>query len=153
MPLISSKTYIALTKFAIVGGLSFFLDFSLYYGLSQFVPTYVAKSVAIILATTLNYRLNKAWTWGQKDNDKNRFVKYILLYAVSGLTNVLSNEFFLTVLPNADLILHIDYPKDKLILPIFAIKIDKFFALIFATAVGMVVNFLGQKLWVFKEKK
>jgi putative flippase GtrA len=152
MSVISSKTYIALTKFALVGGLSFFLDFSIYYGLSQFVPTYIAKSIAIILATTLNYRLNKAWTWGQKNSDNQRFMKYILLYVVSGLTNVLSNEFFLTILPNADLILHVDYPKKEWILPIFAIKIDKFFALIFDTGMGLIVNFLGQKLWVFKEK-
>jgi hypothetical protein len=36
---------------------------------------------------------------------------------------------------------------------IFAVKINKFFAVIFATVVGMIVNFIGQKLWVFKEKQ
>jgi putative flippase GtrA len=132
--------------------MSFFLDLSVYYGLSQFVPTYLAKSVAIVLATILNYQLNKAWTWGQKDKDTQRFMKYVFLYVLSGTTNVFTNEFFLMTLPNADLILHVDFPKDAVVFPIFAIKIDKFFAVIFATAMGMVVNFLGQKLWVFKEK-
>lgn len=150
--MISSKTYIALTKFGIVGGLSFFLDLSVYYGLSQFIPTYIAKSVAIVLATILNYQLNKAWTWGQKDRNNERFMKYIMLYALSGTMNVLSNEFFLMILPNAELVLHVDFPQETLNFPIFAVKIDKFFAVIFATLVGMVVNFLGQKLWVFKEK-
>ncbi len=151
--MISSKTYIALTKFGIVGGLSFFLDLSIYYTLSQFVPTYIAKSTAIVLATILNYQLNKAWTWGQKDRDNKRLAKYVMLYAVSGIMNVISNEIFLVVLPNAELILNLDYPKETLNMPIFAVKIDKFFAVIFATIVGMVVNFIGQKLWVFKEKE
>jgi len=151
--LISSKTYIALTKFGIVGGLSFFLDLSIYYTLSQFVPTYIAKSTAIVLATILNYQLNKAWTWGQKDRDNKRLAKYVMLYAVSGIMNVISNEIFLIALPNAELILNLDYPKESLNMPIFAVKIDKFFAVIFATIVGMVVNFIGQKLWVFKEKE
>lgn len=150
--MISSKTYIALTKFGIVGGLSFFFDLSIYYTLSQFLPTYVAKSVAIVLATIINYQLNKAWTWKQKGRNNQMLAKYVLLYALSGTMNVLSNEFFLMVLPNAELVLNIDYPKQALDVPIFAVKIDKFFAVIFATIMGMIVNFIGQKLWVFKEK-
>jgi hypothetical protein len=67
--------------------------------------------------------------------------------------NVLSNEFFLMILPNAELVLNLDYPKGMLDVAIFAVKIDKFFAVIFATVVGMIVNFIGQKLWVFKEKQ
>lgn len=151
--MISSKTYIALTKFGIVGGLSFFFDLSIYYTLSQFLPTYVAKSVAIVLATIINYQLNKAWTWKQKGRNNQMLAKYVLLYALSGTMNVLSNEFFLMVLPNAELVLNIDYPKQALDVPIFAVKIDKFFAVIFATIMGMIVNFIGQKLWVFKEKQ
>ncbi len=151
--MISSKTYIALTKFGIVGGLSFFLDLSIYYALSQFIPTYIAKSTAIVLATVLNYQLNKAWTWGQKDRDNQRLAKYIALYVLSGTMNVLSNEFFLHILPNAELVLNLDYPQEALKTSIFAVKVDKLFAVIFATIVGMVVNFIGQKLWVFKEKQ
>ena len=141
-----------MTKFGIVGGLSFLLDLSIYYTLSQLLPTYIAKSTAILLATVLNYQLNKAWTWGQKYRDNKRLAKYILLYAFSGAMNVISNEFFLHVLPSAELALHVDYPKQMLNISIFAVKIDKFFAVIFATIVCMVVNFIGQKLWVFKEK-
>jgi putative flippase GtrA len=36
---------------------------------------------------------------------------------------------------------------------LFAVKIDKLFAVLTATAVGMMVNFLGQKLWVFGKSK
>lgn len=151
--MISSKTYIAVTKFGIVGGLSFFFDLSIYYTLSQFLPTYVSKSVAIVLATIISYQLNKAWTWKQKGRNNQMLAKYVLLYALSGTMNVLSNELFLMVLPNAELVLNIDYPKQALDISIFAVKIDKFFAVIFATVVGTIVNFIGQKLWVFKEKQ
>jgi putative flippase GtrA len=89
--LISSKTYIALTKFGIVGGLSFVIDISVYYFLSQFLPTSIAKSIGILVATYVNYQLNKHWTWGQKNSDKGRLVKYLALYAVSGITNVGTN--------------------------------------------------------------
>jgi putative flippase GtrA len=34
--------------------------------------------------------------------------------------------------------------------PFLTLKLDKFLAVIGATVVGMIVNFLGQKLWVFK---
>jgi hypothetical protein len=37
--------------------------------------------------------------------------------------NVISNEFFLGVLPNADLVLHIDYPKQLLNIPIFSCRV------------------------------
>jgi hypothetical protein len=35
--------------------------------------------------------------------------------------------------------------------PLAAVKINKFFAVIIATVFGMIVNFLGQKIWVFKQ--
>ncbi len=129
------------------------MDLSIYYFLSQFIPTYLAKSLAIVLATVLNYQLNKAWTWKQKGRDNQRLVKYIALYVLSGTMNVLSNEFFLHILPDAELVLNLDYPSQALKMAVFAVKVDKLFAVIFATVVGMVVNFIGQKLWVFKEKQ
>jgi putative flippase GtrA len=149
---ISSKTYIALTKFAIVGGLSFFIDLSVYYLLSQTMQTFIAKSLGIILATWVNYQLNKRWTWGQKNKNKDRFARYIALYTFSGILNVISNEIFLSHLPIADLTLNLNYPGQNLNTDIFAVKINKFFAVIFATAIGMMMNFIGQKIWVFKEK-
>jgi len=149
---ISSKTYIALTKFAIVGGLSFFIDLSVYYLLSQTMDTVIAKSLGIVLATWVNYQLNKRWTWGQKNKNKDRFARYIALYTFSGILNVLSNEIFLSHIPIADLTLNLNYPSQNLNTDIFAVKINKFFAVIFATAIGMMINFIGQKIWVFKEK-
>ncbi len=148
--MISSKTYIALTKFGVVGGLSFMIDLGIYYSLSQFVPTYIAKATAIVLATMVNYYMNKSWTWGKSDKNRQRLFKYLFLYAISGTINVLANEYFLQTLPQAFLSLDI-ISATNVTKQLAAVKINKFFAVIIATVFGMIVNFLGQKIWVFKQ--
>lgn len=151
--MISSKTYIAITKFGIVGGLSFLVDISVYYLFSQFLPTAVAKSLGIIIATYVNYQLNTHWTWAQKDSNKGRMAKYLLLYLVSGLINVGTNELLLYLIPNTELAANFVYPDStKVITHIFSVKVDKIAAVLGATIMGMIINFLGQKMWVFSEK-
>lgn len=150
--MISRDTYIELTKFGIVGGLCFGLDLALYYFLTEYflVPTFIGKSISVVSATFLNYYLNKTWTWGQNNRDSKRFARYMALYIVSGFLNVLSNEVFLSVLPNNEFQMFITDPAASVQKPFLALKLDKFLAVIGATIVGMIVNFVGQKLWVFK---
>jgi putative flippase GtrA len=150
--LITRDTYIELTKFGIVGSICFGLDLATYYALTEaiLVPTFVGKAAGVVLATLLNYYLNKSWTWGQTNRNSKRFAKYILLYAISGLLNVLSNELFLRVLPSREFQMFISDPAISIQKPFLAFKLNKFIAVIGATLVGMVVNFVGQKLWVFK---
>lgn len=152
--MISRDTYIELTKFAIVGGICFGLDLAIYYGLTELLstPTFVAKSIGVISATFLNYYLNKTWTWGQSNRDLKRFSKYMFLYAISGLLNVISNELFLKVLPNYFLELRITNNQHQYLANFLTLKIDKFLAVIFATLIGMMVNFFGQKVWIFNER-
>ena len=150
--MISRETYIELTKFGIVGVLCFGMDLSIYYGLTMlpWMPTFIAKSLSVASSTLFNYYLNKTWTWGQNNRDTKRFTRYIALYSISGLLNVLSNELFLRWLPDNEfqmLIVHTELAIQK---PFFTIKLDKFLAVIGATIVGMMVNFIGQKWWVFK---
>jgi putative flippase GtrA len=153
--MISRETYIELTKFGIVGVLCFGLDLSIYYGLTTlpWIPTFIAKSISVVSSTLFNYYLNKSWTWGQNNRDAKRFTRYVALYSIIGLLNVLSNELFLQWLPDNEfqmLIMHTELAIQK---PFFTIKLDKFIAVIGATLVGMMVNFIGQKWWVFKESE
>jgi putative flippase GtrA len=150
---ISRDTYIELTKFGIVGSICFGFDLGLYYFLTEFfgTPTFVGKAISVASATFLNYYLNKTWTWGHDDH--SRFGKYIALYAISGLLNVASNEIFLKVLPNQLLNANITNLETKVVRTLATIKLDKFIAVLGATVIGMVVNFIGQKLWVFKTGK
>ena len=126
------------------------IDLGIYYSLSQFVPTYIAKATAIVLATMVNYYMNKSWTWGKSDKNRQRLFKYLFLYAISGTINVLANEYFLQTLPQAFLSLDI-ISATNVTKQLAAVKINKFFAVIIATVFGMIVNFLGQKIWVFKQ--
>ena len=153
--MISRDTYIELTKFAIVGAICFGLDLSLYYGLTVMLglPTFVAKALSVISATMFNYYLNKTWTWGQSNHDPRRFAKYVLLYSISGLLNVLSNEAFLKWLPDNEFQMLIIHAEQTVQQPFFTIKIDKILAVLGATMVGLLVNFIGQKTWVFKDLK
>lgn len=167
--MISSKTYIAFTKFGIVGGLSFLVDLSVYYATGVFLPSYLAKALGIVVATGVNYKLNSLWTWGVKKGenvgDKKQSVlrNYLLLYAMSGSLNVLTNELMLTLLPDWILQLNVVFPshatgealKNTLLdsKELFSVKVDKLFAVLVATIVGMMVNFVGQKLWVFGKSK
>lgn len=152
--MISRDTYIELTKFGIVGGICFGLDLSVYYGLTEFfgMPTFMAKACSVVFATFVNYYLNKTWTWGQNNRDTRRFARYVALYAISGLLNVLSNELFLSILPDNDFQMFIMDKNLAVQKPFFTMKLDKFLAVIGATIVGMVVNFIGQKLWVFNSR-
>lgn len=162
--MISSKTYIAFTKFIIVGGLCFLLDLGVYYGTFTFIKSYIAKALGIVIATFVNYKLNKYWTWELKkqpkqSNSGNPLKNYLLLYAISGCVNVLTNEFLLNVLPNWELELNMLVPDATELgisfntTKLFAMKSNKLLAVLCATALGMIINFLGQKLWVFGKRK
>jgi putative flippase GtrA len=150
---ISRDTYIELTKFGIVGGICFALDLSIYYSLTEGLgfATWLGKGISVVTATTVNYQLNKSWTWGQSPSDNSRFTRYMLLYAVSGMLNVFSNEVFLKILPDNEFQMFIMNKNLLVQKPFFTIKLDKFLAVMGATVVGMVVNFIGQKSWVFKD--
>lgn len=147
------------------------VDFFVYYTASQFLPTFIAKSLAIVVATLVNYQMNKRWTWKQSDRSKKRLAKYLLLYLLSGLTNVTSNELLLMWIPNYEFTFNLwdahgqvtaeaiaNLPNrglemKNLIFMSVPVKFDKLIAVLGATAVGMIMNFLGQKLWVFTEKR
>ena len=151
--MISRDTYIQLTKFGIVGGLSFAVDLVIYYLLSEWVglPTYISKATSVVSATLFNYYLNTKWTWGQTDKDRGRFARYMLLYIISGILNVGSNELFLHTLPESNINIFFENIELSSTSSLMSLKFHKLAAVILATIVGMVVNFLGQKLWIFKE--
>ncbi len=151
--MISRDTYIELTKFGIVGVICFGIDVGVYYALSQFSPTWVSKFISFLIGTFANYNLNKLWTWGQSDRNQKRLYKYYALYGVSLLVNVGANEWFQKLIPNDTLQLTLIKDQANSTLDFFAFKFNKLLALILATTVSMIINFFGQKLWVFKGEK
>jgi putative flippase GtrA len=97
------------------------------------------------------YNLNKWWTWGEQKHTGKQFARYITLYGISGVLNILSNELFLKWLPNREIVVSFR-DNQGVVDELLAFKADKIFAVILATTVSMVVNFWGQKKWVFPDK-
>ncbi|MFN7302338.1 MAG: GtrA family protein, partial [Bacteroidota bacterium] len=91
------------------------------------------------------------WTWGQRDKSNQRFARYITLYGLSGLVNILSNELFLSIIPNIEMVFSFRAVSGS-VNELMAIKADKFFAVVLAAGVTMVINFVGQKKWVFTQR-
>lgn len=141
-----------LTKFGLSGLTAATIDFLVYYACSSFMPTFLAKGIGFCVGTFVTYNLNKYWTWRKNDKSKLRLVKFIGLYATSMIINIIVNEYGLQIFPNNEFLLSIR-PVEGLPEELFAFKLHKIFAFGFATVVSSVVNFLGQKLWVFSEKK
>lgn len=117
-------------RFLIVGGCSTLIDFLVYMGLSIVIPISFAKALSMIVASFFSYFANKLFTF--KDKNKTN-VRYIISFYIVFIANLCAN-----VGVNA---------------LVYNLTGKKSLAFIFATAIGMSVNFLGQKFFVFKNDK
>ncbi len=117
-------------KFLVGGGSAVLTDFTLYYLLMHLgMGTDISKLISYVSGAAVGFVINKLWTFQSKKFKTSEIVKYIILYAVSAVANSLVNN---------------------LVLRIFSISLIAFLA---ATGVSTVINFLGQKFFVFTKEK
>lgn len=137
-----------LIKFSFIGGLAVLTDLLIYFILLNLLPEKVfnfigneafAKTISFMCGTFVTYNFNKFWTWKQKDRSNKRFVKFMLLYGISLIVNVGLNSTFLYLMNNYEYI--------------FDVSHKYLFAFVGASVISATVNFLGQKIWVFKKKE
>lgn len=122
------KRNISFLKFCIVGGCSTLIDFVIYYALSMKVHLLVAKTISMCCSMVFSYFLNKTWSFSSKTSDvKSEVPKYILVQIVNLLINVSTN--YLT----------------------FEVTKNKILAFVVATGLAMIVNYLLQRVYVFKK--
>lgn len=135
-------------KFGLIGFLAVFVDLGVYYVLlnsfpdslrDAIYPEAVAKTISFMCGTFVTYNLNKIWTWRKRDKSNTRFFKFMALYGTSMLVNVAANTFLLYVVHEYKHI--IDLPYKYLI------------AFVGATGTSALLNFTGQKVWVFKAEE
>ena len=156
-----------ITKFTISGIIAVFFDFAVYYGLSNLFGhadgDFVGgmhwndayKGLGFISGTFVTYNLNKFWTWRQSDRNSKRLYNFLALYFISFVVNVLINKWGLMQFGDHEIAVQwrifesVSQYKET---TIAAFKTDKLMAFVLATAVSSIVNFIGQKIWVFKEK-
>lgn len=119
-----------LLRFLVGGGSAVIVDYIcytlfLYLGWNMAI----AKAASYVCGALCGFIINKFWTFESKRFRKDEVVKYIILYAVSAGVNALTN---------------------KIVFFIIEIKIIAFLC---ATGVSTVMNFLGQKFFVFTKKE
>lgn len=95
--------------------------------------------MSFLCGMTFLYFLNKFWTWKKKDRSKRRVAKFALIYGISLLLNVTVNAHLIFLLHNYKNL--IDLANKYLV------------AFIGAPGVSALLNFAGQKFWVFKAAK
>lgn len=116
-------------KFLVGGGSAVLVDSVTYYVMTQLgVEIWLAKTISYILGAAVGFVINKLWTFESKKFSKAEIIKYILLYACSAFMNSLINSLVLAIFGNA------------------------VFAFLCATGFSTVMNYLGQKFFVFTKK-
>lgn len=150
-----------ITKFTISGIIAVFVDFAIYYGLSNLFGSAsdeafagmqwndVFKGIGFISGTFVTYNLNKFWTWRTSDRNNKRLMNFFYLYLISFVVNITINKWGLHIFHDDEISL-VFTTHEQVVNTLFAFKTDKLFAFVLATGVSSVVNFIGQKIWVFK---
>jgi putative flippase GtrA len=123
------------SKFFLVGCTAFTIDISIYFILlDQGYLSYLSKGISFICGLLVGYFLNSYFTFNKVKISSLRFLKYTMLYLFSLFVNMLSNEYVLIQITQTTMNEHA-----------FII------AVLVATALSLIINFLGLRYYVFKK--
>lgn len=137
------KTKKEIARFIVSGICAVTTDMLFYYLLSNFLEISLAKGISFLIGTITAYLMNKYYTFEQKDKSAKEVIQFVSLYLVSLLVNIGINKISLILLP-----LPLQY------LPSLTnYQTVKLLAFLLATGASTVLNFLGQKFWVFNHNK
>lgn len=123
---IDSKSRKQMIRFVFSGLLAVSTDLLVYYLLFNKIDYSFAKGIAFLTGTFVAYTLNKYWTFEQKKFSTSQLFKFLLLYVFSLGVNILMNSL---ILDEYEIVL---------------------LAFLVATGLSTIINFIGQKFWVFK---
>lgn len=115
-------------KFLVGGGSAVIVDAVLYAILKMYIDFSAAKAISYIAGAAVGFVINKLWTFESKNFKIAEILKYIILYICSALANTGVNKFVLWLLPST------------------------IFAFLCATGTSTIINFLGQKFFVFRKE-
>ncbi len=115
-------------KFLVGGGSAVIVDAVLYAIFKRYIDFSVAKAISYIVGAAVGFVINKLWTFESKNFKMAEILKYVILYACSALANTGVNRFVLWLFPST------------------------IFAFLCATGTSTIINFLGQKFFVFRKE-
>ena len=116
-------------RFLVAGGIAFATDMLVYFLLLKLIAHSAAKALSFTLASVVAYLLNKHWTFSQKQRSLKQVLKFALLNTSTLGANVTANKIILFSLPQQVVV-----------------------AFLCASGTSTVLNFLGQKFWVFRKE-
>jgi len=121
-----SKAKKEIKRFFVAGISATTIDLIAYYFLLSFVSYDKAKAVSFFLGTIVAFVINKYWTFEKHDKSYKELIMFGVLYATTLGANVITNKI---ILENTKIV---------------------FLSFLIATGISTVLNFIGQKWWVFK---
>lgn len=116
-------------RFLVGGGSAVVVDFAVYYILKGSIGLITAKIISYIAGAIVGFIINKLWTFESKQFKLSEVARYIILYAFSACANTVVNKCVLLLIPST------------------------IFAFLCATGVSTILNFLGQKFFVFRKQQ
>lgn len=120
----------SLIRFLIVGGISTCCECLIYIMLSRQFNVYIAKTISMTICCTAVFFLNKRWTFQDLElADKTQVTKYVISQIVNVAVNVGVNG------------------------GLYQISKKKMFSYLVAITCSTIVNYLLQKIWVFKKRR
>lgn len=138
-------------KFALIGVLNTGVDLAILNietilsGVTEGTGYAIQKGLSFLVAVTFSYFLNKYWAFQDKskEDEGKKFSQFLFVSIVGMLINVSVATITVTYLKDPiNGILNLSFLTDQLWVSIGALA---------GTAVGLVWNFTGYKIWVFKK--
>jgi putative flippase GtrA len=114
-------------KFLLAGLSAIGTDLVTYYILLNFSPHDIAKTISFIFGSIVAFIINKYWTFKKNRSSYGEIIKFIFLYSITLIVNIIINS---SILEYTGLL---------------------FLAFLVATGISTFLNFVGQKWWVFKK--
>lgn len=117
-------------RYLFVGGGAVFIDYISYFALMRFVSIQpsISKGASYILGALFAFIMNKIWTFESDEPTHKALGKFTALYLSTFLANVSINSAVLWMLGGKQI------------------------AFVLATATSIVLNYIGQKFWVFRSR-
>tara|TARA_B100000965_G_scaffold402033_1_gene427131 strand:+ start:1561 stop:1956 length:396 start_codon:yes stop_codon:yes gene_type:complete len=126
--LLKSSLYKQISRFSVAGLSAVTVDLLSYYILINYLSYDISKTLSFVIGAVVAYVINKFWTFEKNNLSFKELVKFALLYTFSLIVNVYMNKLFLNITNNTIII-----------------------AFFVATGSSALINFIGQKWWVFKK--
>ena len=141
-------------KFGTVGLLNTLVDYVIFYILIAFVGA--NKTIAQVFATAVamcgSYAINRRWTFGEHGRVKKRqILKFVVTNLVAMCCTILFMNFFHDVIELHEWVNTL--LKSAKISFTLSENMEKMLCKVVASLLSMIVNFIGNKFWVFNANK